>query len=110
MAAELSLTLEDMKTGSQEIALRRLDGRVNSPRVSDVVRGLISVLNGDDQRAFFQNKQQQFNNDYVTIKKKELKNRNSKLFTPKVLVFLFFFILLLYPILMTIGDLVSEFA
>lgn len=50
---ELMITTVDMRTGNYEGALTRLAGRVSSAMLSDVVRGLISVLRGDDGIAFF---------------------------------------------------------
>ena len=52
-AAELDQTIADMKTGNYENALLRFETRIGSPMLSDVVRGLIGVLRGDDQRMYF---------------------------------------------------------
>ena len=52
-AHELDQTVADMKTGNYENALIRFEGRVGSTLLSDVVRGLIGTLRGDDQRMYF---------------------------------------------------------
>ena len=52
--AELDQTIADMKTGNYEQALLHFEARVDSPLLSDVTRGLIGVLRGDDQRMYFQ--------------------------------------------------------
>ena len=52
--AEIDQTIADMKTGNYEQALLHLEARVDSPLLSDVTRGLIGVLRGDDQRMYFQ--------------------------------------------------------
>lgn len=44
---ELDITAADMRSGNQEIAITRLEGRVGSPLMSDVCRGLISISRGD---------------------------------------------------------------
>lgn len=52
-AANQDLTYEqiaDMKTGNYENALIHFETRIGSPMLSDVIRGLIGVLRGDDQR------------------------------------------------------------
>ena len=54
LADELGITCADMRTGGYEVALMRLEARVNSPQLSDVVRGLISVIRGDDGVMYFQ--------------------------------------------------------
>ena len=50
---ELAITVTDMRTGNFEGALTRFEARVSSAMLSDVVRGLIGVLRGDDGVAFF---------------------------------------------------------
>lgn len=51
---ELAITIADMRTGNYEGALTRFEARVSSAMLSDVVRGLIGVLRGDDGVTFFQ--------------------------------------------------------
>ena len=48
MRDELGITIADMKSGNYESALTRFESRINSSMVSDTVRGLISVIRGDD--------------------------------------------------------------
>lgn len=50
---ELVITIGDMKSGSQETALSRLDARVGSSMLSEVVLGLLAVLHGDDESNYF---------------------------------------------------------
>ena len=50
---ELDQAIADMKTENYENALLRFESRVGSPLLSDVVRGLIGTLRGDDQRMYF---------------------------------------------------------
>jgi hypothetical protein len=50
---ELDQTIADMKTGNYENALIRFESRIGSPLLSDVVRGLIGTMRGDDQRMYF---------------------------------------------------------
>ena len=50
---ELNITVADMRSGNYEAALTRLEARVGSSMLSDVVRGLLSVLRGDDTAAYF---------------------------------------------------------
>ena len=50
---ELDQTIADMKTGNYENALIRFEGRIGSPLLSDVVRGLVGAMRGDDQRMYF---------------------------------------------------------
>ena len=50
---ELSITVADMRSGNYESALTRLESRVGSAMLSDVVRGLISILRGDDTTIYW---------------------------------------------------------
>ncbi len=50
---ELLITVADMKSGNYESALTRLESRVGSAMLSDVVRGLISVLRGDKTEVYW---------------------------------------------------------
>lgn len=53
-ADELDRTIADMKTGNYETALLKLEKRVDSPQMSEVIRGLIGTLRGEDQSIYFQ--------------------------------------------------------
>lgn len=48
MQNELSITIADMRSGNYELALTRLEARVGSSMLSDVTRGLVSILRGDE--------------------------------------------------------------
>ena len=50
---ELSITVADMRSGNYEAALTRLEARVGSSMLSDVVRGLLSVLRGDETAMYW---------------------------------------------------------
>ncbi len=43
-----------MRSSSYEAALTRFEARFNSPMLSDITRGLIGVLRGDDGAVYFQ--------------------------------------------------------
>jgi len=51
---ELEITVADMKSGSQETALTRFEARMGSSQLSDVIRGLIAVIRGDNGTIYFQ--------------------------------------------------------
>lgn len=50
---ELNMTVADMKSGNQETALLRLEARLGSSMLSDVVRGLLAVMRGDQGFVYF---------------------------------------------------------
>ena len=52
---ELDITIADMRSGNDEAALTRLEARVGSSALSDVVRGLIGILHGEDNSVYWAN-------------------------------------------------------
>jgi len=54
MKRELEITVADMKSGSYEAALTRFETRLGSSSLSEVVRGLIGVIRGDNSVVYFQ--------------------------------------------------------
>ena len=50
---ELKITAADMRSGNEETAVTRLEARVASPQMSDVCRGLIGILRGDETSVYW---------------------------------------------------------
>ena len=50
---ELEITIADMRSGNEEVALTRLESRVGSTMMSDITRGLIGVVRGDDMEVYW---------------------------------------------------------
>lgn len=67
---ELDITIADLKTGNQEQALKNLESRVSSPMLSDVVRGLIGAMNGDNTAVYFE----MLDHDFKIIEYERLKS------------------------------------
>ena len=82
--AELDILLADMRSSNSEAALTRFEARLNSPMLSDVVRGLIGVLRGDDSAVYFQ----MLSHDFKQIELQKLKAQAQKI-PPKIRVFSF---------------------
>lgn len=76
---ELDITLADMKSGNSENALRNFEGRIGSPKLSELVRGLLSVLRGEDQVLYFQMKNAELRKEYIERQKREILLRPGKL-------------------------------
>ena len=53
MQHELGITVADMKSGNYEAAITRLESRVGSSMMSDVCRGLIGIIRGDDNLMYW---------------------------------------------------------
>lgn len=106
---ELDIVCADMRSGSYEAALTRFEARVNSPQLSDVVRGLIGVLRGDDGAVYFQ----MLSHDFKQAELQRLKTKAAKI-PPKIRVFSFamllcflatYFVIIGYEIIRSIGTL-----
>lgn len=50
---ELNVTAADMRSSNYEAAVTRLEGRIGSPMMSDVCRGLIGILRGDEMAIYW---------------------------------------------------------
>lgn len=92
-AAELDILTADMRSSSYEAALTRFEARFNSPMLSDITRGLIGVLRGDDSAVYFQ----MLSHDMKQLELQRLKAQAMKI-PPKIRVFSF---LMLMCFLMT---------
>jgi Flp pilus assembly protein TadB len=51
---EIAITIADMRTGNYEAALQRFEGRVGSASLSEVVRGLIEMVKGNDTHIYWE--------------------------------------------------------
>lgn len=71
---ELSITVADMKSGNNEAAITRLESRVGSPMMSDVCRGLIGILRGDDTELYWASLEIKFND----VQRQQLRIRAQK--------------------------------
>jgi len=83
-ASELDIVTADMRSSSYEAALTRFEARLNSPQLSDVVRGLIGVLRGDDGTIYFQ----MLAHDFKLLELQRLKGEAQKI-PPKIRIFSF---------------------
>lgn len=92
-AGELDILTADMRSSSYEAALTRFEARFNSPMLSDITRGLIGVLRGDDSGVYFQ----MLSHDMKQLELQRLKAQAMKI-PPKIRVFSF---LMLMCFLMT---------
>lgn len=61
MRTELDITVADMRSGNYEAAITRLESRVGSSQMSDVCRGLISIIRGDDTEMYWASLSIKFN-------------------------------------------------
>ena len=106
-AAELDILTADMRSGSYEAALTRFEARINSPMLSDITRGLIGVLRGDEAAVYFQ----MLTHDMKQLELQRLKAQAMKI-PPKIRMFSFamlmcflltYMAIIVYEILTSLG-------
>ena len=111
-SAELDVLTADMRSGSYEAALTRFEARFNSPLLSDIVRGLIGVLRGDNGVHYFQ----MLSHDMKQLELQRLKAKAMKI-PPKIRVFSFVLLMcflvtylsiIIYEIIHSLGGMFSE--
>ena len=83
-AYELDVACADMRSSSYEAALTRFEARIGSAQLSDVVRGLVSVIRGDDSSVYFK----MLAHDFKLIEVQRLKAKAAKI-PPRIRVFSF---------------------
>lgn len=71
---ELSITVADMSSSNYEAAITRLESRIGSPMMSDVCRGLIGILRGDDMTVYWSTLSLKF----ADVHRQQLKQRAQK--------------------------------
>ncbi len=105
---ELDMTIADMKTGNYETALRNLESRIPSVGLSEIIRGLLAVMRGDDQRSYFE----MLTHDLSVKSKEELKRkalkRPEKLKPVTVLLLGSFLAMYLYVIIYMVATQLTE--
>ncbi len=84
---EIDRTLNDMKTGNPERAVKALESRVNSAELSQLTRGLVGVLRGDDQRIYFDMLTDEYRKAQDAAVARELIKRPEKLLPNMAMLF-----------------------
>ena len=88
LADEIDRTLNDMISGNASQALKSLEGRVSSPKLSKVTRGLQAVLRGDDKRLYFEMIGADFQKSQNELLERQLLERPKKLYPYLGLLFI----------------------
>lgn len=76
---ELDITTADMRSGNLESALTRFETRIGSSMLSDVVRGLVGTIRGDNNIVYFQMLSHDFKQFELQRLKAEVMKRPSKI-------------------------------
>lgn len=85
---ELEICIADMQTGNSQKALLNLERRNNSALLSEVVRGLISTINGDDNTTYFNSLGVKFQMISLNLEREKAKKISSKMMLPQISIFI----------------------
>ena len=99
---ELEITIADMKSGSPEQALNRLAGRVGSSMLSQVTRGLMGGLLGDNGVIYFSLLSHDFQNSEIQSLEKDAQKRPGQMKKYSYLMLGCFFAAYIYVIAMQV--------
>ncbi|MCR5693932.1 MAG: secretion protein F [Clostridia bacterium] len=103
-AHELLVTEADMRSGNYELALTRLEARVGSTMLSDVTRGLISIIHGDDTSEYWKNLSVKFS-DYQKqlLKQKALRvpSKVRRLSLALMIIFMLLYLVVMGTVIIT---------
>lgn len=111
LSEELDYTIADMRSGGYEAALTRMEARINSPQLSDIVRGLIAVIRGDNGELYFQ----MLTHDFKAMELQRLKTKAQKI-PPKIRVYSFLMLMcflitylaiILYEVVVSLGSMMG---
>ena len=87
-AREIEITIVDMRSGSNEAALQRMESRVASADLSEVTRGLIKMLKGNDTRVYWETLAIRFSEIQKQILRQQAQKIPAKLRTLSFFLFL----------------------
>lgn len=76
----IAITIADMTTGNYEIALKRLDTRVNSYNFSKVIRAIIQVVKGEENTQYLTNLYRESASEEYERLKREADNKIDKVY------------------------------
>lgn len=96
--SELDKAIAEMRTGHYETALMQFENRIGSTMLSDIVRGLIGILRGDDQQLYFQMLSFDMRQIEQNRLKKEAARRPKKI--QKYSMMMLFCILIIYAVVL----------
>lgn len=99
LSDELEITLSDMKSSNYENALNRLDVRIGSPRLSNVIRGLTAVLRGDQNMNHFHALAEKYRTFEANALDSEIEKRQAKIKRYAFLLVGWFLVAILYPLI-----------
>jgi hypothetical protein len=108
LSEEIDKTLNDMRTGNHEQAVRNLANRVNSGMFTQLTEGLVGLINGNEQLPYFQSLVSGFSTQQQEMLKREMLERPRKLNPYIAALFVCLVILMMSALILHMIDLFGD--
>ncbi|WDV44067.1 secretion protein F [Clostridiaceae bacterium M8S5] len=105
---ELEITTADMKSGNLKSALKRFETRIGSTMLSDVIRGLVRTIEGDNNIVYFQMLSFKFKHLELQRLKGEVIKRPAKIRKYSMMILGCFIMMYIVVIVLQIVDSMGE--
>lgn len=107
---DLDMLITDLRTMNEDEALRSFDTRINIPHLSQFVSAIISTLHGVNQDMYFSQLEREMNVLARENIKREINKRPDKVKTVTLISACLFFVVILYPLIVTLMESLAVFS
>ena len=108
MGRELDVLLTDLQTGNQELALRRMEGRVQSSNLSALIMVLLGVDQGTDQRTSLAVLSRDIRTKERELTRRRMEKRPGRIKTACLLLTVEMILMFMVPLVMMIVGTLTE--
>lgn len=108
MGQELDVLLTDLQTGNQELALRRMEGRVQSSNLSALIMVLLGVDQGTDQRTSLAVLSRDIRTKERELTRRRMEKRPGRIKTACLLLTVEMILMFMVPLVMMIVGTLAE--
>ena len=108
LGQELDMLLTDLQTGNQELALRRMEGRVQSSNLSALIMVLLGVDQGTDQRTSLAILSRDIRTKERELLRRRMEKRPGRIKTACFLLTIEMILMFMVPLVMMIVGTLSE--
>lgn len=101
---ELEITIADMKSGNYESAITRLESRVGSSMMSDICRGLIGIIRGDETQMYWASlgiKFSDYQRQQLRLEAQKVPRKVKRLSMCLLLCFMFVYVVVIFSQIMS---------
>lgn len=108
LGKELDVLLTDLQTGNHELALRRMEGRVQSPNLSALIMVLLGVDQGTDQRTSLAILSRDIRTKERELTRRRMEKRPGRIKTACLILTVEMILMFMVPLVMMIAGTLKE--